>query len=218
MKTIDEWLNTAPDWAMVPLQDYYALKMFSRGVRSTNHWVTIDPRRIVGAARRDLQGVSVYKILKNRMVRFNQFQWDFWHRDPSALANPWEFIKDASDEAKDEYKAQWCLARIGDDYFVSEGHHRSIMAKILCNEGFIESLTVPTVLEIDFDHDAYAAYRLLKKIYPRKKIKIIRHAFGEAEQNIHFSWQTWFVWKCSMTTEQVLQRYGSSGNKAQKHG
>jgi len=135
---VSVWSDVAGKWADEEIRafPYNSLnEYFDRSIILQD--VIVDPQRIVGSDHPRYSGVpwrnmlSTGKRISNNIRRYNENSDYFGTvRQPNSNYD------------------HWTLAQIGEDYYICEGNHRSLIAKYLAHENAMRSQIIPKVIRI----------------------------------------------------------------------
>lgn len=134
----NEWSVVAGNWAdeQIIAFPYKSLIEYSDKSKILQN-VVIDPKKIVGSDHPRYSGVSWRKFLStgkrlsDNLRRFRQ--------------NPNYFGETLQPNS---HYGHWSLAQIGENYYICEGNHRSIIAKYLAHETTMRTQIIPKVIQI----------------------------------------------------------------------
>ncbi len=136
---VNSWAKIASGWAdneikkfpYDSLSEYYDLSVIE-------HDAVIDPKKIVGSNHCGYYGSSWRFVLSTGKKALRNIRRYEYH--PEYYGSNYELNSD--------YR-HWCLAKIGEEYFVcGGGNNRSLIAKYLAHKGEIDAQIIPEVLHI----------------------------------------------------------------------
>jgi len=136
---IDNWAIIAGNWAdgEVKMFPYNSVGEYSdKSIVLQN--VAIDPRKIIGSDHPRYYGTSWRDfLLTGKRVSDNILRYE---------ENP-NYYGDVCQQ-KSHY-GHWSLAQIGEEYYICEGNHRSLIAKFLAHEKALKLQIIPKIIRID---------------------------------------------------------------------
>lgn len=157
------WLENAGDWADKKIQPFSlgeARDFVVREERKDD--CAIDPRKIVGTSHAKYnQGMTWRQLLGAGKKIATKL--DVLELRPEYYDDPLAFDNDPNNKYGNP--DGWHLAEIGNDLFITEGNHRSVIAKFRAHEDGVTSQRVYSVLSLTISEDAMRAYERLQAAY-----------------------------------------------------
>ncbi|WP_299749644.1 hypothetical protein [uncultured Tateyamaria sp.] len=155
---VDQWIETAGPWADQPIGSFSDRDWLPYVTRVTRHRdVLVDFRKVRGTTHPAYGGGMTYREFLSYGEKMYRMRRNL-DESPEYFADPVGWQK------KNNSYAGWSLYKINGSLFGDEGPHRTVIARMIAEEGGITALRVPLVRELEIDSDALEAEGELRSL------------------------------------------------------